>query len=85
VIGTPDVADRRSKLLSLTDAGTRHLEDLAVRIGAERRRFFAALTDHEYRTLSRLLAKIYDAHTTEDQWGSSTSSVVRVSATRCSA
>jgi len=67
VIGTPDVADRRSKLLSLTDAGTRHLEDLAVRIGAERRRFFAALTDHEYRTLSRLLAKIYDAHTTEDQ------------------
>lgn len=66
VTGTVDPADRRSKMLSLTKAGDRQLEDLATRIGAERRRFFAALTRDEYETLSRLLAKVYDAHTSEE-------------------
>lgn len=65
VTATADTADRRSKLLSLTDAGSRELEDLTTRISAERRRFFVPLTGEEYETLSRLLAKLYDAHTDE--------------------
>ncbi len=63
VDGTADSADRRSKVLSLTDAGTRETEDLGTRIGAGRHRFFAALAGDEYETLNRLLAKVYDAHT----------------------
>jgi len=67
VAGTTDAADRRSKMLNTTNAGTRELKDLATRISAERHRFFAALTFDEYETLTRLLAKVYDAHTSEDQ------------------
>ncbi len=69
VAGTTDAADRRSKMLNITNAGTRELKDLATRISAERHRFFAALTFDEYETLTRLLAKVYDAHTSEDQPG----------------
>ncbi len=71
VTGTADAADRRSKVLTLTEAGTRELEDLTTRIGAGRRAFFAALTGDEYESLSRLLAKVYDAHTAEAQLTSS--------------
>jgi DNA-binding MarR family transcriptional regulator len=66
VTETSHATDRRSKMLSLTSAGRRELEDLASRIGEQRRQFFAALSDDEYQTLSRLLAKVYDAHTCED-------------------
>lgn len=67
VTGTADAIDRRSKMLNLTDEGTRALECLATRIGAERRRFFNPLTSSEYQTLSRLLALLYDAHTSEER------------------
>lgn len=66
VTGTADATDRRSKMLSLTDEGGRALEGLTTRIGAERRRFFNALTSDEYKTLSRLLALLYEAHTSEE-------------------
>lgn len=67
VAGQTDAADRRGRILSITNAGRLRLDDLSTRIGPERDKFFAALTFTEYEIPTRLLLKLYDACTAGDR------------------
>jgi len=58
--------DRRSNLLTLTDAGRTMLEELREEAEQMRARFFAPLTGEEEAELHRLLRKLADALERED-------------------
>ncbi len=58
VARTPDPADRRRNLVTLTAAGRRRLEDLDTRLTGVQRDILDALSDTERDTLTGLLTRI---------------------------
>lgn len=62
VISTPDAADRRRVILSLTSAGRDFWDALQADLGHLRTGYFDALSPAEQRELQRLLNKLNDAH-----------------------
>ncbi|MGY4102687.1 MarR family winged helix-turn-helix transcriptional regulator [Nocardia sp. R16R-3T] len=59
---TPDPSDRRRNIVTITKAGTRHLDELERRIEGAQDELTAALTATERGELVRLLTRILDDH-----------------------
>ncbi|MEV6138884.1 MarR family transcriptional regulator [Nocardia sp. NPDC051990] len=57
---TPDPSDRRRNIVTITKAGTRHLDELDQRIEGAQDELLAALSVAERRELVRLLTRILD-------------------------
>ncbi|WP_309138533.1 MarR family winged helix-turn-helix transcriptional regulator [Nocardia cyriacigeorgica] len=60
---TPDPADRRRNIVTITAAGADHLDDLDHRLDRAQDELLAALTASERRTLVGLLTRVLDDHT----------------------
>jgi DNA-binding MarR family transcriptional regulator len=58
----PDPADRRRNVITLTDAGRRHLDELQQHADQVQDELLAALNATERRQLHALLAKLLDGH-----------------------
>ncbi|MDR3035616.1 MAG: MarR family transcriptional regulator [Kitasatospora sp.] len=58
----PDTADRRRRIVALTDPGKALVEAVATAAAAEQDRFLHALTGPERAHLNRLLQRLYAAH-----------------------
>ncbi|MBF6168367.1 MarR family transcriptional regulator [Streptomyces gardneri] len=59
---SPDPADRRRNIVTLTAAGARHLEELHERLALAQDELLAGFTERDRRTLVTLLTRILDAH-----------------------
>jgi DNA-binding MarR family transcriptional regulator len=59
---SPDPADRRRNIVTITRAGTRHLEELDRRLEAAQDELLAALSTTERREFVQLLTRILDDH-----------------------
>jgi DNA-binding MarR family transcriptional regulator len=57
----PDPADRRGKLIALTEAGRRLIDEAITRHVANEERLLSALTAAEQQTLDALLRKLIAA------------------------
>jgi DNA-binding MarR family transcriptional regulator len=57
-----DPTDRRRNIVTITEAGTRHLEELDHRLDGAQDELLAALSTTERTDLVRLLTKILDDH-----------------------
>ncbi|MGO4614619.1 MarR family winged helix-turn-helix transcriptional regulator [Nocardia sp. 2YAB30] len=62
VARSPDPADRRRNIVTLTAAGARHLDDLDQRLAGAQDELLAGLSAADRRTLVTLLTRILDAH-----------------------
>jgi DNA-binding MarR family transcriptional regulator len=59
---TPDPADRRRNIVSLTAAGKRQLRKLEKRLAEQQNELLAPLSAQERRRLTELLSKLLDHH-----------------------
>ncbi|WP_280495355.1 MarR family winged helix-turn-helix transcriptional regulator [Nocardia asiatica] len=59
---TPDPADRRRNIVTLTAAGARHLEELHERLAVAQDELLAGFSAADRDTLVTLLTRILDAH-----------------------
>ncbi|MGK8508447.1 MarR family winged helix-turn-helix transcriptional regulator [Nocardia asiatica] len=59
---TPDPADRRRNIVTLTAAGARHLEELHERLAVAQDELLASFSAADRDTLVTLLTRILDAH-----------------------
>ncbi|WP_028477784.1 MarR family winged helix-turn-helix transcriptional regulator [Nocardia sp. CNY236] len=62
VARSPDLADRRRNIVTLTVEGARHLDELDARLAGAQDELLAGLTVADRRTLVELLTRIVDAH-----------------------
>ncbi|MBF6467582.1 MarR family transcriptional regulator [Nocardia beijingensis] len=59
---SPDPADRRRNIVTLTAAGARHLDDLDERLTAAQDELLPGFSERDRHTLVTLLTRILDTH-----------------------
>ncbi|WP_454199041.1 MarR family winged helix-turn-helix transcriptional regulator [Nocardia sp. Marseille-Q1738] len=62
---SPDPADRRRNIITLTTAGARHLDDLDERLAGAQDELLAGFSAADRRTLITLLTRILETHSAD--------------------